>query len=532
MATALVSIPIALPLISIAVMAATPALAMWQHLFATVLFTYVMQTLILLAGVGFFTFVIGVTMAWLVTLHVFPFSRLLQWMALLPLAMPGYIVAFTYVDFFNYAGPVQTALRQITRWQKPGDYWFPEIRSLGGAIFVLSMVLYPYVYVSARAAFMKQHLSQLDVARTLGRTAWQVFTSIVLPQARPAIVVGVTLVMMECLNDIAAVSFFGVQTLTLGVYSTWLGQGDLRAAAQLAFVMLVCVAGLIVLERRSRGKDRFLRAAQKPKPIQQKPLRGIRQWLAVLMMLFPIGLGFMLPAVLLILHALRRLDQIVGRDFLNALAHSFLLAGLACVTTLLAGLVLVYANRLWASKPVYNLTLLATLGYAVPGTVLGIGLLVPLGKLDNAIHGVMLNFGVSTGLIFSGSIAALVLAYTARFMMMSFGALDAGLTKISPQIDDVARTLGRKPLTIVKDIHIPLMRPALLSAALLVFVDAMKELPATLILRPFDFDTLATHVFTLASLDKLGESAVPSLAIVVAGLLPVILLSRSLQRSL
>jgi iron(III) transport system permease protein len=524
-----VALPLALPVLSIVVLALLPSDNIWPHLISTVLPHYLAQTVLLLTGVGLFTFFVGVTLAWLVTLHDFPGSRLLQWLALLPLAMPGYIISYTYVDFLTYSGPLQSFLRTMMNWKRPGDYYFPDIRSMTGAILVLGLVLYPYVYISARAAFLKQSMTQIDVARTLGKSPWQVFVGIILPQARPAIAVGLTLVLMECLNDIAAVGFFGVQTLTLGIYSTWLGQGNLGGAAQLAFVMLICVGALLATERYSRGRDHLLHMSQKPTPIIRQKLEGIHGWLAFAAVGFPIFVGFILPAFLLIKHALRRLDAVASTDFLAALGHSVLLAGIACVLTLLAGILLAYANRLSNSGSIRMLTSLATIGYAVPGTVLGIGLLVPLGHFDNWLDANMRSlFGFSTGLLLSGSYAALTLAYVARFLVMAFGSLESGLHKITPNVDAVARTLGRKPIRVVADIHVPLLRPAIVAGALLVFVDAMKELPATLILRPFDFDTLATHVYTLASLDKLEDSAVPALAIVLAGLLPVILLSKNL----
>ncbi len=524
------ALPLALPLLSIVVLALEPSENIWPHLISTVLPHYVAQTILLLFGVGFLTFLIGVALAWLVTFYEFPGRTITQWMALLPLAMPGYIVAYTFVDFLTYAGPLQSALRSIMRWTKPTDYYFPEIRSLGGAIVVLSFVLFPYVYLTARAAFLKQPMTQIDVARTLGKSPLQVFSSVVLPQARAAIVVGISLVLMECLNDIGAVGFFGVQTLTLGIYSAWLGQGNLGGAAQLAFVLLLFVMGLLFVEKRSRRYDQRLHTTQRPRPIIRHALHGLRGWLVFLIALIPILIGFFLPALLLLIHAWRHFDVISSGAFLDSLGHSLLMAGLACALTLGSALLLAYANRLSNSHFVRMLTNFATLGYAIPGTVLAIGLLVPLGLFDNTLDSWMRsNFNISTGLLLSGSITALALAYTARFLMIAFGTVENGLQKITPNVDAVARTLGRKPLRVFGDIHLPLMRPALVAAGLLVFVDAMKELPATILMRPFGFDTLATLVFTLASLEKLEDSAVPALAIVFVGLLPVILLSRSLS---
>jgi iron(III) transport system permease protein len=529
-AALILALPLALPVLSIIVLAVGPGENIWPHLISTVLPHYISQTFGLLVGVGFLTFLIGVALAWLVTFYYFPGRTAVQWMALLPLAMPGYIVAYTYVDFLTYAGPLQSALRGLMGWVRPTDYFFPEIRSLSGAIFVLSFALFPYVYLTARASFLKQPMTQIDVARTLGKSPMQVFLSVVLPQARAAIVVGISLVLMECLNDIGAVGFFGVQTLTLGIYSAWLGQGNLGGAAQLAFVVLIVVIGLLFIERRSRSFDQRLHVVQRPKPIIRHDLQGLRGWMALLAALLPIIIGFALPALLLANHAIHRIEAILSREFLDALAHSLLMAGLTCILTLSAALLMAYANRLTQSHFIRMLTTFATIGYAIPGTVLAIGLMVPLGGFDNWFDAWMrLHFGVSTGLLLSGSIAALSLAYTARFLMIAFGTLENGLQKITPNVDAVARTLGRKPFRVFLDVHVPLMRPTLVAANLLVFVDAMKELPATLLLRPFGFDTLATTVFTLASLDKLEDSAVPALAIVLVGLLPVILLSRSLR---
>lgn len=529
-AALVLALPLALPLFSIVVLALSPSDNIWPHLIATVLPNTLAQTFLLLSGVGLLTFVIGVTLAWVVTFHNFPGRGAVLWMALLPLAMPGYIVAYTYVDFLTYAGPLQTAFRKAMGWTRPSDYYFPDIRSLGGAVVVLSFALFPYVYLTSRAALLKQSMAQIDVARTLGRSPLHVFLGIVLPQARAAIVVGLSLVLMECLNDIGAVGFFGVQTLTLGIYSAWLGQGNLGGAAQLAFLVLFIVFALLYIERRSRGNDQRLHLTHRPKPVIRVRLKGVRGWLALGISALPIAIGFVLPAFILLIQGLRHADVVYSQTFLDALGHSLLMAGLVCFLTLIAALLLAYANRMTQSHFIRMLTSFATIGYAIPGTVLAIGVMVPLGHFDNWLDGWMRShLGLSTGLLLSGSMSALSLAYVARFLMIAFGTLETGLQKVTPNIDAVARTLGRSAARVFMDIHLPLLRPALMAAALLVFVDAMKELPATLLLRPFGFDTLATAVFSLASLDKVEEGAVPALAIVAAGLLPVILLSRSLR---
>ncbi|MCB1380091.1 MAG: iron ABC transporter permease [Alphaproteobacteria bacterium] len=519
---------VALPVLTIVYLAAAPAENIWPHLFATVLPSYLLQTLGLMLGVGAITFVVGTATAWLVTTCRFPLHRVFQWASLMPMAMPGYIVAYAYVDFLSFAGPLQTGLRHMFGWKTPADYWFPEIRSLGGAVFVLSMVLYPYVFLTARASFMRQPATQMEVARALGQTPWGAFRSVALPLARPAIAVGVSLALMECLNDIGAANFFGVRTLTLGIYTTWLSQGNLGGAAQIAAVMLVLVLALLWMERTARRQQSFGVPARRSRPAPAVKLRGWRRWLAFSACLAPILIGFVVPGLILLNFALDRLGDAASLAFLTAAGHSLLLAGLAAAIALLLGLVLGYANRGPTRGITPKIIRLASMGYAVPGTVLGIGVLIPLAAFDNTLDGFMRDrFGIATGLLLSGSIAAVTFAYVARFLAVSFGSVESGLEKVTPSVAAAARVLGRGPIAAFIEVHLPMLRPALVSAVLLVFVDCMKELPATLILRPFDFETLATTVFTLASLDQLEESALPALAIVAVGIIPVILLART-----
>lgn len=521
---------LALPILTIVYLAATPTENIWPHLIATVLPRYIWQTLLLMAGVGALTFVIGTGVAWLVTMYRFPMRRMFQWASLVPLAAPGYIVAYTYVDFLSYAGPVQTALRGLMGWTSPGDYWFPEIRSLPGAIFVMSMVLYPYVFLTARASFIRQPATQLEVARTLGQTEWGAFVTVALPLARPAIVVGISLALMECLNDIGAAGFFGVRTLTLGIYTTWLAQGNLGGAAQIAAVMLVFVFALVWTERAARKRQAFVMPSQRTRTAARIRLAGWRGWLAFAACLAPIILGFVIPGLVLLNFALRRLDNLFTAAYFQAAWHSLLLAVTAALIAVVLALLLAYANRLAGGGVTRKVTRLSSIGYAIPGTVLGIGVLIPLAALDNAFDNFMRDtFGISTGLLLSGSIAAVTFAFVVRFLAVSFGTIESGLEKVTPNVAAAARTLGRGPLAAFFEVHLPLLRPALAAAALLVFVDCMKELPATLILRPFNFETLATTVFMLASLDQLEESALPALTIVAVGLLPVIFLARTLR---
>ena len=526
----LIALAIALPILTILILSFTPDENIWPHLWSTVLPGYVWRTLTLLLGVGILTFIIGTATAWLVTMREFPLRRVLQWACLMPLAMPTYIVSYTYVDFLNYAGPLQTWLRGVAGWTSPSDYQFPEIRSLPGAILVLSLVLYPYVFMTAQASFLRQPTSQLDVARTLGKTQWGAFLSVALPQARPAIIVGVSLALMECLNDIAAVGFFGVRTLTLGIYTTWLGQGNLGGAAQLAGILLIFVFALLWVERHARKQQAQSPASRHPAAARRTRLKGLRGILAALACFLPVFFGFVLPGLILLKFATKRAEGIFTAPYFDAILHSFVLALVASLVVVGLGLILAYAHRSKLGKTIDPIIRIASIGYAIPGTVLGIGVLIPLAYFDNSVDTVMRNsFGISTGLLLSGTIAALIFAYAIRFLAISFGSLEIGLEKVTPNLSFAARTLGRTPWRTVIEVHLPILRPALISAALLVFVDCMKELPATLILRPFDFDTLATLVFTLSSLDQLEESAAPALTIVAAGLIPIILLTRNLR---
>jgi iron(III) transport system permease protein len=530
LAALVTGLALALPVITIILLALTPTENVWPHLIGTVLPGYVLRTVLLMAGVGVITFVVGTAVAWLVTMCRFPLRPLFLWASLLPLAMPGYIVAYAYVDFLSYAGPLQTWLRGLFGWKSPADYWFPEIRSLGGAIVVLSMVLYPYVFLTARASFIRQPATQLEVARALGRSPWGAFRAVALPLARPGIAVGVSLALMECLNDIGAAGFFGVRTLTLGVYTTWLSQGNLGGAAQISAVMLLFIFLLVWFERSARRKQSFVLPAQRPRQPDRIRLNGWQRALAVLVCGLPIVIGFVIPALVLLNFAATRWADALSPAYLDAVYHSLLLAALAAAIAVALGLVLGYANRAMQQGFTTRVIRLAALGYAIPGTVLGIGVLIPLAGFDNALDGFLrAQFGISTGLLLSGTIAAIVFAYVVRFLAVSFGAIESGLQKVTPNVAAAARTLGRGPISAFFEVHLPLLRPALVSAALLVFVDCMKELPATLILRPFDFETLATTVFMLASLDQLEESALPALTIVAVGLLPVILLSRTLH---
>lgn len=520
------------PIVALVVIALSGDAAVWTHLLATVLPPSLKATALLMLGVGLATAVVGIATAWLVAMYRFPGRGMLEWMLLLPLAVPTYVVAYCYVELLDHVGPVQSGIRSLFGFSSIRDYWFPDIRSLGGAVFVMSAVLYPYVYLTVRATFLMQSVCVLDVGRTLGAGPARCFREVALPLARPAAVVGVTLALMECLNDIGAVQYLGVRTLTLSVYATWVNRGDLAGAAQLACAMLLAVLLLIWLERRGRGLQRFHNTARRQQPLPDHPLRGWRAIAAVAVCAVPVLAGFVFPASYLLSAAIRRGASDFGPAYFSLVTNSLTLSLAAALAAVVAALVLVYAARLTGSRLVRAAGRIAAIGYAVPGTVLAIGIVIPLAALDNAVDGLARQwFGLSTGLLLTGSIAALVYAYVVRFLAVSHGTVEAGLERITPSIDMAARSLGRSPGRVLREIHLPLVRPAATTAALLVFVDSMKELPATILLRPFNFETLATHVYTYASMQMVEQGALAALTIVAAGLLPVALLARSARQS-
>ena len=508
---------VGLPLISLVVIAFSAEQNIWPHLLSTVLPGAVRTTILLMLGVGFLTTVIGTGTAWLVTMYRFPGSGLFKWLLLIPLAVPTYLSAFSYMELLDYSGWVQSGLRSTFGWQSARDYWFPEIRSLGGAVFVMSCVLYPYVYLTARASFIQQSVCLLEAGRILGRSPWGVFTALGLPLARPAIVAGVTLALMECLNDIGAVEYFGVNTLTVSVYSTWLERGSLAGAAQIACVMLVFVLALLWVERASRKRQHFHHTTGRYREIAAPELSGWRRYGATLACAFPIVLGFVMPSLVLIEATIIFWESVTEASFWAAMRNSVVLASMAAFFAVAVGLMLAFSNRLISTPLIRLATRFASIGYAVPGTILALGILIPMAGLDNAMDSFSRStFGVSTGLVLSGTAFAIIFTYVVRFLAISFGAIDSGYAKLSPHLDYAARTLGRTAAGTLREVHLPLLKPALGAAALLVFVDSMKELPATLLLRPFNFDTLATHVYTLASLDLFEEAAPAALMIVAA----------------
>lgn len=522
---------LAMPLLVVVANIFVPAGEVWQHLAATVLQDYVLNSLLLMLGVAIGSLLLGVGTAWLVSVTEFPGRRYFEWALLLPMAMPAYIIAYTYTGLLDFAGPVQSTLRELTGWGY-GDYWFPEIRSLEGAAVMLSLVLYPYIYLLSRAAFLSQSLCVLEVSRSLGNGPWRTFFYVALPLARPAIIAGLSLVLMETLADYGTVQYFGVSTFTTGIFRTWYGLDNAPAAAQLAAILLLFVVVLMTLERYSRRQARYHDSARNKQPLRRLKLAGWGSVATTLFCSLTLLAGFLLPAMQLASWALDTYKSMIDADFIRLFFNTLELALFSAMLALVIALLLNYGRRLQPTYGVRFAVRAAGLGYAIPGTVIAVGVAIPFGWFDNTLDSWMrAQFDVSTGLLLSGTIAALLFAYMVRFLTISLHTVETGLERITPSIDEAARAMGERPLGILGRIHIPMLKGSLLTALLLVFVDVLKELPATLILRPFNFNTLAVRAYELASDERLADSASAALAIVVAGLVPVILLSRSLSKT-
>ncbi len=503
----------------------------WQHLIDTLLWSYIGQSLALMIGVGTVVLFLGVIPAWLVTMTRFPGSRWLEWALILPLAMPAYIIAYTYTGMLDVTGPVQGFIRE-TFDLRFGDYWFPQIRSLGGAITMLSLVLYPYVYLLSRMAFIEQSVCVLEVSRTLGAGPWRAFFRVAVPLARPAIIAGLALVLMETLADYGTVQYFGLSTFTTGIFRTWFGMGSATAAAQLSAVLMVFILVLVVTEQWSRNRARFHHTSNKYSRLPQIPLKGWHRIAAMLCCGLPVLLGFLIPFLQLAWWAWDTRHLVDASSFGQLLFNSLRLALTAAIIALILGLGISYAKRLQPGFVMRSAVRVLSLGYAIPGTVIAVGVLIPFAWFDNTLDGWMQrNLDVSTGLLLSGTLIAVVFAYVVRFLPVAMNTIDAGLGKIKPSMDDAGRSMGLGAWQILARIHIPMLRGSLLTAALLVFVDVLKELPATLILRPFNFNTLAIRTYELANQERLTEAAVSALMIVLAGIIPVIIISLSISAS-
>ncbi|GAB4228266.1 MAG: iron ABC transporter permease [Elainellaceae cyanobacterium] len=528
--------------IGIALLVATPILvilssifvgssATWAHLTATVLPRYIMNSLWLVLGTALGVLLLGVSTAWLVTMCRFPGSRWFEWALLLPLAVPAYLLGYVYTELLEYYGPVQSTLRSIFGWASVNDYWFPPIRSLGGAVAMLSLVLYPYVYLLVRVAFLEQSIAMLEASRSLGCGPWRSFFKVALPLARPAIAAGIALVAMETLNDFGTVQYFAVDTFTVGIYRTWFGMGEPTTASQLSALLLGFVLLLLLFEQWSRRQAQYYQSTSRYQRSSPYELPGWRSILAFVACSLPIILGFLVPAVVLAQMAFANVTENFSQQFWQLAKNSFILATVTAAVGVVLALIMAYGLRLRPS-PTMNLAVrVASIGYAIPGTVIAVGVLIPIGRFDNAIDAWMqTHFGISTGLLLSGTIAVLVFAYLVRFLAISFNSVESSLGRIKPNLDDAARSLGHGSTSTLLRIHAPLIGSGLLTAAILLFVDVMKELPATLIVRPFNFNTLAVQVYQLAADERLAAAAAPALAIVAVGMLPVMLLSWQIAR--
>ena len=521
---------LALPVVVVVSYGLIPAGEVWHHLAQTVLTDYVSNSLLLMLEVAVGTLLIGVSTAWLTTMCRFPGRALFEWALLLPMAMPAYIIAYTYTGMFDVAGPLQSTLRE---WFEVsyGDYWFPEVRSLGGAGIMLSLTLYPYVYLLSRAAFLEQSVCVLEVSRTLGNGPWRTFFRVALPLARPAVVAGLSLALMETLADYGTMQYFGIGTFTTGIFRTWFGMDDSAAAAQLSTTLLLFVFTLVLLERWSRRRMRYHHSSQRHQSLPGFVLTGHQKIAAILICSGALFFGFLLPAGQLLLWAIETQHMIDG-SFLRLTLNTIGLAAGTALLALLLALLMGYGRRLIPERVTRAAVRVAGMGYAVPGTVIAVGVMLPLAWVDNTLDSLMReHFGISTGLLLSGTLVALVFAYLVRFLAVSLQTVEAGLGKIRQTIDESARTLGARPGQVLTRIHLPMLKGSLLTALLLVFVDVMKELPATLVLRPFNFNTLAVRAFELASDERLMDSSSAALAIVLAGIIPVVLLSRSIRHS-
>ncbi|MDJ0881512.1 MAG: iron ABC transporter permease [Gammaproteobacteria bacterium] len=527
----LVAVVFSIPILTIASSIFEPSGENWTHLKETVLGEYLLNSALLVLGVSLGTLLLGVSTAWLTAMCRFPGKSFFVWLLLLPLAMPAYIIAYTYTGMFDFAGPVQTLIRDWTGLRY-GQYYFPEIRSLGGAMTMLSLVLYPYIYLLARAAFLEQSVCVLEVSRTLGCGPWCSFYRVALPLARPAIVAGLSLALMETLADYGTVAYFGLGVFTTGIFRTWFGMGDSVAAAKMASLLLFFVFALIVMERVSRKRAQYHHTSNKYSELPEYRLGGLRALGAFIICLVPVFFGFLLPAGQLSVWAIETYPYMVDESFITLTLHTILLGIAAAILSVILALFLAYGRRMLPTKSVMASIRVAAIGYAIPGTVIAVGIIIPFAWLDVQINQFLeTTLGISIGLLFSGSLFAVMFAYLVRFLAVSLQTVESGLGKIKHSMDDAARSLGYRPRDTLFKVHIPLMKGSVLTALLIVFVDVMKELPATLILRPFDFNTLAVRAFELASDERLADSSTAALMIVLVGLLPVIFLSKTIAHS-
>ena len=529
-AACIIAAIILIPIFAVIYLAFYPSENIWPHLIQTTLPRYLLNSLVLMMATGLLAGGMGVAAAWLVAMKEFPARKLLEWALLLPLSIPTYIGAYALVDFWEYAGPFQTLLREVFNLTSASDYWFPEPRSRGAAIFVFSFSLYPYVYLLARSAFREQSTSALETSRALGCGPWASFWKVGLPLARPAVVVGIAIVMMETLNDFGAVEFFAVQTLTTGIFTVWLEASNSGGAAQIATVLLAVVLILLMLERAGRKQSKFHQLSKHSRPPVREALSKHAAMAAVALCVSMIGIGFMMPFSIMMNHALENPGLWLKSDLWSATFTTVWVGATAAALTVLGGVILIYAVRLSPLKWLRFLLPITAIGYAAPGAVIGLGILIPMAAFDNQIADwIEAATGIDIGLLITGTATAVIFAYCVRFFAIAFGAVDGALGRITPSMSMASRSLGQSAGGTLKRIHYPLIRGSLLTAGLLIFVDSSKELPATLLLRPFGFDTLATHIYGYASLEDINGAAPGSIVVILVSLLAVVIVSKTSQ---
>jgi len=523
----MIALVIMVPVLVIATYWFMPSGDIWEHLVDTVLADYVINSLLLMLGVVIIAGSTGTITAYITATYDFEGKKLFTVLLLLPLAYPGYIISFTYAGMLDYAGPVQSTIRTLLGYTSKQDYWFPEVMSLGGVIVILSLVLYPYVFIIARPVFLTNSVLLQDVAKTFGCSRAKSFFKISLPLARPAIVAGTSLALMEALNNYGTVKYFGVSTFTTGIYRAWFGLEDMPSAARLATLLMLFVFGLILLERWQRRNLVVTNTENVQGTYQPEKLKGFARFAAFIICLTPVLLGFIVPTIQLGAWAVGNIERALSPEFLMLIKNSLTMALCTAAMITIFAMILRFSARIGEGKILTVSNRIATMGYAIPGSVISVGILIPLANLDNFVDGVMFeSFGISTGLLLSGSLFALGYGYTIRFLAVSYNSIDAGYSKLPQEMDSSAALLGARPMRILGRIHLPLIKRSILAALLLAFIDIMKELPATLILRPFNFDTLATRTYELATEEMLPESSIYALAIVVMGLIPVLLLTK------
>ena len=528
--TLLIAFVVSIPVLTILSSIFMPSTEVWQHLKSTVLSEYIKNSLLLVVGVSIGTLIIGITTAWLCSVCEFPGRKTFSWLLLLPLAFPPYIIAYTYTGLLDFAGPIQSSLRALFGWEY-GEYWFPEVRSLSGAITMLSLVLYPYIYLLTRTAFSEQSASFREASHILGIGAYNTFLKTALPLARPAIIAGLTLVAMETLADYGTVHYFGVPTFTTGIFRTWFGLGDRIAATQLASLLLLFVFVVIIIERLNRKAEKYQNLTSSQKKWRYH-LTGRKAALAILICLIPFSLGFMVPALQLFYWALKTAPDIIDHSFFELVFNTIKLALIVATLVVCTATFLAYGKRICPFFTIPGSVNVSAMGYAIPGVIIAVGVLLPFAWFDNTLDSWLSNnVGISSGLLLTGTLAALVFAHVVRFMAIGLNSVDASLTKINRNIDDAAQLLGHKSFLRFFNVHLPLIRNGILAAALLVFVEVIKELPATLVLRPFNFNTLAVRTYELASDERLADSACSALLIVMVGILPILILNRSISKS-